>query len=113
MIIWTLLFAALLVWLLYMSTKPGGLIGTIMMYRVSFYVVNQVRTNAQSMRYEAFPVLEVPVSNKRFWVNQADETHRLLLEVLAEELAKSFGFAQGGVRLLPGNTVFCFHPARR
>jgi len=87
---------------------PGGPLGFIMLYRVSYYVTASVRTSSENISTNPFGGLRIEVPNKYFWIRQDKDVHHELLDHLANSLAKSLGFRNGLARIDKTITSFRF-----
>jgi len=101
-----LLFLAFLVsWAL---MYPGGPLGFIMLYRVSYYVTSSIRTSTENISEGPFGGIWVKVPNEDFWIRQDKDVHHELLSHLADSLANNLGFRNGLARIDKTQTSFRF-----
>jgi hypothetical protein len=87
---------------------PGGPLGFIMLYRVSYYVASSVRTTGKNTSKDSFGSLWVKVSNSSFFINKNKDVHHRLLDDLAGSLAGNLGYSLGLARIDATTTSFKF-----
>ena len=87
---------------------PGGPLGFILLYRVSYYVAASVRTGTKNTSIDSFGALLVEVPNGSFLIKQDKDVHHRLLDNLARRLAEGLGYKRGTALIGPLVTRFKF-----
>ena len=87
---------------------PGGPLGFIILYRVSYYVAASVRSRSENTTIDPMGKLCVTISNRSFFISVEKNVHHLLLDRLAENLAEKLGFTHGLALITPQVTIFKF-----
>ena len=105
----TLLIIVSLILLAWWLLLPGGLLGYIFLYRISYCVSQGVRSGCGNVEFsEQFGSLRITVKNSEFFISPDKDVHHKLLRILARRLADQHGFLGGHALILDKSTLFTF-----
>jgi hypothetical protein len=116
MIAFIILAPLLVLVVAYFLTRPGGMRGTIMAYRVGSFVAKRLWTEIEGCGAEVANMdVRIGVGNSWFSIDPSDEEHQVILGLVAENICREFrqDKLEGSALLGRGRTEFRFksrHP---